>query len=68
MLRDLLVGEGIGSLVRTSDAAAYLGVISPCKLLVRQEDLDRAASFIKDWEAGEVHYEHQDEEQDVVDR
>ena len=36
MLRDLLVGEGIASLVQTNDASAYLGVISMCRLLVRR--------------------------------
>jgi Putative prokaryotic signal transducing protein len=51
MLRDLLVGEGIGSLVQTNDAAAYLGVISQCRVLVREDDLDRAAAFLDAWEA-----------------
>lgn len=54
MLRDLLVSEGIGSMVQTSDAAAYLGVMSPSRVLVRQADLTRAAAFLDAWESGEV--------------
>ena len=50
MLRDLLNGEGIASVVQTSDASAYLGVISPCTLMVRQDDKDRAATFLDAWE------------------
>lgn len=50
MLRDLLVGEGIASLVQTNDAAAYLGVISQCRVLVREDDRDRAAAFLDAWE------------------
>lgn len=53
LLRDLLVGEGIASLVQTSDAAAYLGVISPCVLLVRQDDLERASAFLDAWHTAE---------------
>lgn len=52
MLRDLLVGEGIASLVQTNDASAYLGVISQCRLMVRQTDADRAAAFLDAWESG----------------
>jgi len=54
LMRDLLVGEGMASLVQTSDAAAYLGVISPCVLLVRQSDLDRAQEFLKAWETSSI--------------
>lgn len=52
MLRDLLGSEGIASLVQTSDAVAYLGVISPCRILVRQFDADRASAFLHAWEVG----------------
>ena len=52
MLRDLLASEGITSLVQTSDAVAYLGVISPCTVLVPEPDRDRAAAFLDAWEAG----------------
>jgi Putative prokaryotic signal transducing protein len=52
MLRDLLGSEGIVSVVRTSGAAPFLGVISPCRLLVRQADLDTAAAFVNAWESG----------------
>jgi hypothetical protein len=52
MLRDLLLGEGIASLVQTNDAVAYLGVISTCRLLVRRPDVDRAAAFLDAWETG----------------
>jgi hypothetical protein len=57
MLRDLLVSEGIGSMVQTSDAAAYLGVISPCRILVRHHDVERASAFLDAWESAEVHIE-----------
>jgi len=53
MLRDLLEGEGINGLVQPSDASAYLGVMSPCRLMVRQEDAQRASAFLEDWEHGE---------------
>lgn len=52
MLRDLLLGEGIASMVQTNDASAYLGVISTCRLLVRRPDVDRAAAFLDAWETG----------------
>jgi hypothetical protein len=52
MLRDLLLGEGIAGRVQTNDAAAYLGVISICRLLVREPDLDRAAAFLDAWQSG----------------
>lgn len=58
MVRNLLDGEGIASLVQTSDAVAYLGVISPCRVLVRQADLARASEFLHAWEEaspGDVH-------------
>jgi hypothetical protein len=51
MLRDLLLGEGIPSRVQTNDAAAYLGVISICRLLVREPDMDRAAAFLDAWQS-----------------
>jgi hypothetical protein len=54
MLRDLLVGEGIASLVQTSDASAYLGVISPCRILVRDDDVSQATAFIAAWHTAEV--------------
>ncbi|MDB5057326.1 MAG: putative prokaryotic signal transducing protein [Chloroflexi bacterium] len=53
MLRDLLEKEGITGLVQTSDASAYLGVMSPCRLLVRQADAARAAAFLDAWEEGQ---------------
>ena len=49
MMRNLLTGEGIACLVRTSDAVAYLGVMSPCKLLVREADVERASDFLHAW-------------------
>ncbi|HWE60598.1 MAG TPA: DUF2007 domain-containing protein [Chloroflexota bacterium] len=52
MLRDLLLGEGIASLIQTNDASAYLGVISICRLLVRRPDMDRATAFLDAWESG----------------
>ena len=66
MMRNLLTGEGIACLVQTSDAVAYLGVISPCKLLVREADMGRAADFLQAWveavpETGqEIEYTDQD--------
>ena len=53
MLRDLLESEGITGLVQTSDASAYLGVMSPCRLLVRQADASRATAFLDAWEQGQ---------------
>jgi len=50
MVRNLLTGEGIACLVQTSDAVAYLGVISPCRVLVREADLDRASAFLHAWD------------------
>lgn len=64
MMRDLLVGEGIATLVQTSDAAAYLGVISPSKLLVRRADLDRAAAFLHAWETESVDADQMQEGED----
>lgn len=57
MLRDLLVSEGIGSMVQPNDASAYLGVISQCRILVRQADAERAAAFLDAWETAEIHPE-----------
>jgi hypothetical protein len=50
MLRDLLETEGITGLVQPSDASAYLGVMSPCRVLVRQADAIRASEFLSAWE------------------
>jgi hypothetical protein len=55
MLRDVLGGEGIRSLVQSSDAAAYLGVISPCRILVPAADQERAAEFLVAWREAEPH-------------
>jgi hypothetical protein len=65
MMRNLLTGEGIACLVQTSDAVAYLGVMSPCKLLVREADMDRASEFLHAWveavpETDEMEYVDQD--------
>jgi hypothetical protein len=68
MLRDLLVGEGIASLVQTSDASAYLGVISQCRILVRDGDVHHAAAFIAAWNAADVvPYEPEAGEYDSLD-
>jgi hypothetical protein len=53
MFRDLLEGEGIAGLVQPSDASAYLGVMSPCRLLVRQGDAARATAFFDAWDEGQ---------------
>ena len=53
MLRDILAGEGIRGLVQSSDAAAYLGVISPCRILVPAADQERAAEFLTAWREAE---------------
>ena len=43
MWRELLVGQGIAAVVRSGDTASYLGVSAyPCRVLVRERDLDRA--------------------------
>ena len=65
MLRDLLLGEGIASRVQTNDASAYLGVISMCRLLVREPDVDRAAAFLDAWETGIPVYDDPLEQGDV---
>lgn len=65
MLRDLLLGEGIASRVQTNDASAYLGVISMCRLLVREPDVDRAAAFLDAWETGTPEFDEILEQDDV---
>jgi hypothetical protein len=50
MFRDLLATEGITGLVQPSDASAYLGVMSACRVLVRQGDAERALDFLDSWE------------------
>ncbi|HVC82492.1 MAG TPA: DUF2007 domain-containing protein [Chloroflexota bacterium] len=69
MVRNLLTGEGIACLVQTSDAVAYLGVISPCRLLVRDADLDRATAFLRAWDEAspEIGHETEYENHDVQD-
>ncbi len=52
MFRELLASEGITGLVQPSDASAYLGVMSPCRVLVRQGDAERALDFLDGWEQG----------------
>jgi hypothetical protein len=64
MVRNLLTGEGIACLVQTSDAVAYLGVISPCRLLVRDADLDRATEFLRAWDESIPELDHQTEYED----
>ena len=68
MVRNLLTGEGIACLVQTSDAVAYLGVISPCRLLVRDSDLDRAAAFLRDWDEATPEIEHEREHEGQYDQ
>ena len=47
MWRELLVGEGIAAAVRSGDTASYLGVSAyPCRVLVRERDLDRAKDVL----------------------
>jgi hypothetical protein len=64
MMRNLLTGEGIACLVQTSDAVAYLGVISPCKLLVRDEDMGRASDFLHAWNEAAPETDHEMEYMD----
>jgi len=48
MWRDLLVGEGIPALVRSGDTASFLGVSAyPCRVLVREDDHDRAEEVLE---------------------
>jgi hypothetical protein len=43
MWRELLVGHGVAAVVRSGDTASYMGVSAyPCRVLVRERDLDRA--------------------------
>jgi hypothetical protein len=60
MLRDLLQCEGISGLVQPSDASAYLGAMSPCRLLVKADDAERARAFLDD-------LEHSDLDLDSID-
>jgi|NGEPerStandDraft_6_1074524.scaffolds.fasta_scaffold430864_2 hypothetical protein len=53
MLKNLLSSEGINALVQPSDASAYLGVMSACRLFVRAEDVAPALAFLDDWERGD---------------
>lgn len=53
MLRDLLRSEGISGLVQPCDASAYLGAMSPCRLLVKAGDAERAIAFLDDLEQSE---------------
>ena len=47
MWRELLVGQGIAAVVRSGDTASYLGVSAyPCRVLVRERDLDRAKGVL----------------------
>jgi len=49
MWRDLLVGDGIAALVRSGDTASYLGVSAyPCRVLVREDDRERAKKTLED--------------------
>lgn len=54
MLRDLLEREGISGLVQPCDASAYLGAMSPCRLLVKSGDAERASTFLDDLEQSEL--------------
>ena len=48
MWRDLIVGEGIAALVRSGDTASFLGVSAyPCRVLVREDDYDRAKKVLE---------------------
>ena len=48
MWRELLVEEGIAAMVRAGDTASYLGVSSyPCRIMVQEEDRDRAEEVLK---------------------
>jgi hypothetical protein len=68
MFRDLLASEGITGLVQPSDASAYLGVLSPCRVMVRQGDAERALDFLDGWEQSLPHPdEARDGEDDVAD-
>lgn len=53
MLKDLLHREGINGLVQPCDASAYLGAMSPCRLLVKAGDAERAIAFLDDLEHSE---------------
>ncbi len=47
MWRELLVGQGVAAVVRPGDTASYLGVSAyPCRVLVRERDLDRARGVL----------------------
>jgi hypothetical protein len=49
MWRDLLVEDGIAALVRSGDTASYLGVSAyPCRVLVREDDRERAKKTLED--------------------
>lgn len=67
MLRDLLLSEGIASRVQTNDASAYLGVMSMCRLMVREQDVDRAAAFLDAWETGTPFLDDLVEQEDGAD-
>jgi predicted xylose isomerase-like sugar epimerase len=64
MLRDLLEREGISGLVQPSDASAYLGAMSPCRLLVKACDAERAIAYLHDLEHSELDLESIDFEGD----
>jgi hypothetical protein len=67
MLRDLLQREGITGLVQTSGAYAYLGAMSPCTLLVKTSDAERAIAFLDGLEQSGQNLESIDFEDDGED-
>ncbi len=64
MLRDLLQREGISGLVQPCDSSAYLGAMSPCNLLVKAGDAERAMEFLDDLQMSEQDLESIDYEDD----
>ena len=55
MWRGLLAAEGIAALIRPGDAVSFLGVSSyPCRLMVRERDVQRASEILGDQLGGVV--------------
>ena len=47
MWRNLLIGEGVSARIRDGDTASFLGVSGyPCRIMVREEELDRARAVL----------------------
>ena len=50
MWAQLLQEHGVACMVRPSDTSSFLGVsASPCRLMVREEDLERARELLRDY-------------------